>query len=477
MSSSSHVPSSHKPAVRLDRLTKQYRIYPRPLDRIKQALVKDRQYFHPVESLKDVSLTLPHGETLGIVGRNGSGKSTLLQIIAGTLMPTSGSVEVDGRLAALLELGAGFNPAFSGRENVMLNASLIGLSRTETEARFDEIIAFAELEDFIDHPVRTYSNGMYVRLAFAIATTIEPEVLIIDEALAVGDEGFQRKCFSRLEDMQARGCTILFVSHNVSMVTRLCTRAILLDRGELILDGRPQDVASWYHRLTFAPPDRREAVRQQICEFEGATEPEELQEDRHQAESLPTSEEIEVRGAAQPHLDANLAEARAKVYEVAGARISHVELQNATGEKVNLLARDTSYYLTYKVEILEPLSQVCFGMGLRSVDGWRFGGMALNNYPEPIARIEAGQVRQVRFRFQCPLMDGVYFLNVACGSLEYGELKIRHRITDALMFRVHSVGAPPVDGPVDFQISPDVTTVEETESGPDLTARASAALP
>ncbi len=459
--------------MRLDRVTKQYRIYPRPIDRIKQALIKDRQFFHPIESLKGVSLALPHGETLGIVGRNGSGKSTLLQIIAGTLMPTSGTIEVDGRLAALLELGAGFNPAFSGRENVMLNAALIGLSRSETEARFDEIITFAELEDFIDHPVRTYSSGMFVRLAFAIATTIEPDVLIIDEALAVGDEGFQRKCFARLEDMQARGCTILFVSHNVSMVTRLCTRAILLDRGELILDGRPEDVASWYHRLTFAPPDRRERVRQQICDFDGqAIEPEDPQASQSAAVSSPVPDEMEIQGAEQPKLDANLGQARAKVYEVAGARIDDVEIHNEAGEKVNLLARDKPYYLTYRVEFLETLNQVCFGMGLRSVDGWRFGGMALNNYPEPIARIEAGAMREVRFRFRCPLMDGVYFLNVACGSLEHGELKICHRITDALMFRVHSIGAPPVDGPVDFQISPEVLTVDRTGPAPKLSAQA-----
>jgi lipopolysaccharide transport system ATP-binding protein len=198
--------------------------------------------------LRDVDLEVWPGETVGIVGKNGSGKSTLLQIIAGTMTPTQGDVEVHGRVAALLELGSGFSPDFTGRENVKLNASLLGLRAAEIEERMPRIEAFAELEDFIDQPVRTYSSGMYMRLAFAVAINTDPDVLIIDEALAVGDEAFQRKCFATIERMKKGGATILFVSHSASSVNQLCDRAVLLDGGRRLLTSTRRASSAWRHR-------------------------------------------------------------------------------------------------------------------------------------------------------------------------------------------------------------------------------------
>lgn len=198
-------------------------------------------------ALRDISLDLHRGESVGIIGRNGSGKSTLLQIIAGTLAPSSGNVEVRARVAALLELGSGFNLEFTGRENVFLNASLLGLSRAETEARYDQIAAFAEIGPFLEQPVKTYSSGMVVRLAFAVQTAVEPEVLIVDEALSVGDVFFQQRCFRRLHSLREHGTTLLFVSHDLGTVQNLCTRALLLNRGEMSFLGPPEEAATRYY--------------------------------------------------------------------------------------------------------------------------------------------------------------------------------------------------------------------------------------
>ncbi|MEL6688446.1 MAG: ABC transporter ATP-binding protein [Pseudomonadota bacterium] len=232
------------PAVRVSNVSKLYRTYSKPTDRLIEAFVPKAERHREFQALKSVSFELPRGETLGIVGRNGSGKSTLLQIICGTMQPSSGEVSVQGRVAALLELGAGFNSEFTGRENVHLNATILGMRRDEIAERFDAIAAFADLGDFIDQPVKTYSSGMFVRLAFATAINTDPDILVVDEALAVGDEAFQRKCFAKIEEIQARGGTILFVSHSAGSITQLCSRAMLIDQGEVILDGRPKTVAA-----------------------------------------------------------------------------------------------------------------------------------------------------------------------------------------------------------------------------------------
>lgn len=239
-------------AIEAQGLGKRYDIYGKPLDRLKQILFQtQRHHAHEFWALRDVSFTVRCGETLGIVGRNGSGKSTLLQILCGTLIPTTGSIKTQGRIAALLELGAGFNPEFTGRENVYLNAAVLGLSRDEIEGRFAEIESFAEIGEFIDQPVKTYSSGMYVRLAFAVAIHVEPQILIVDEALAVGDVRFQVKCLNKIKRMQKQGVTILFVSHDVSGVRTLCERAIWLDEGRIRMIGDAFPVTSQYMRYLF----------------------------------------------------------------------------------------------------------------------------------------------------------------------------------------------------------------------------------
>ena len=234
-------------AIRVCDLSKCYQIYDKPQDRLKQSLWRGRKRFYrEFWALKDVSFEIKKGETVGIIGRNGSGKSTLLQMIAGTLTPTTGSVAVNGRIAALLELGSGFNPDFTGRENVYMNGAILGLSREEIDARFDAIAAFADIGDFIEQPVKIYSSGMLVRLAFSVSVNVEPEILIVDEALAVGDMGFQMKCLERLEQLTQSGITLLFVSHDIGAIKAFCDKAIYLVDGAAKAIGGASDMVELY---------------------------------------------------------------------------------------------------------------------------------------------------------------------------------------------------------------------------------------
>jgi len=260
-------------AIRVEQISKCYAVYARPADRLRQmassglARITGREparHFTPFWALHDVSLEVRQGECVALVGRNGSGKSTLLQIITGTVSPSGGEVEVRGRVAALLELGSGFNPEFTGLENIHLNASLLGMGREEVDAKLDAILAFADIGDFVSQPVRTYSSGMVVRLAFAVQAQIDPDVLIVDEALAVGDARFQAKCFARLKALRERGTSILLVTHSTEQVVTHCDRAILLDQGRKLTDGAPRPVVNQYLDLlygrTAASPVARSAT-------------------------------------------------------------------------------------------------------------------------------------------------------------------------------------------------------------------------
>jgi ABC-type polysaccharide/polyol phosphate transport system ATPase subunit len=239
----------NKIVVETRNLGKTYNLYSQHSDRVKEVFHPFRKKFHrPYHALHNVSIQIRQGEFYGIIGRNGSGKSTLLQLITGILQPSEGSVSVDGRISALLELGAGFNPDFTGRENVFLNASILGFSKEETERRFEEITAFADIGDFINQPVKTYSSGMYVRLAFAVAISAKPDILIVDEALAVGDMFFQQKCIRYMEEAM-RGCTKILVTHDMHAVTNLCERVAVLEKGNLVFEGLPVESAEYYTKM------------------------------------------------------------------------------------------------------------------------------------------------------------------------------------------------------------------------------------
>lgn len=257
--------SSDDVAIRVENLSKCYQIYEHPRDRLLQMLARGRkQYFREFWALRDVSFDVRKGETVGIIGRNGSGKSTLLQMVCGTLSPSSGVVRTNGRVSALLELGSGFNPEFTGRENIYMNGSVLGLTEADIATRYEEIVAFSEIGDFIDQPVKTYSSGMVVRLAFAVSVYVDPDILVVDEALAVGDAAFQYKCLDRLKQMTQSGVTLLFVSHDIGMVQNFCDRAIYLNNGEIKAQGASDNLAELYmmdirsdqRKLVDSPRDR-----------------------------------------------------------------------------------------------------------------------------------------------------------------------------------------------------------------------------
>ena len=346
--------SSNDAAIRIVNLNKCYEIYTAPRDRLKQFVLPPlqrlsgqpaKQYFREFWAVKDISFDVKKGETVGIIGRNGSGKSTLLQMICGTLSPTSGSVTTSGRVAALLELGSGFNPDFTGRENVYLNATVLGLSLAEINARFDAIAAFADIGQFIDQPVKTYSSGMMVRLAFAVAINVDPEILIVDEALSVGDELFQRKCFSRIEAIRAAGATILFVSHSGGTIVELCDRAVLLDAGEKLAIGHPKQIVGRYQKLLYAPADMKDAIREQILRAETPTSA--------PAASAPALESVISEHTASLHesFDSHLQPTSTIEYASQGAHIESPAVLTLAGSQVNNLVLKPNVDYHFRVEI------------------------------------------------------------------------------------------------------------------------------
>lgn len=414
-------------------LSKRFHIYERPHHRLLE-LLGGRTRAQEFWAVRDADLRVQEGETVGIVGRNGSGKSTLLQMVCGTLEPTSGQLEVRGRVAALLELGAGFNPDFTGLENVYLNASLLGLSRKETEQHLAGIIDFAGIGDFLYQPVRTYSSGMYIRLAFAVAIAVDPDLLVIDEALAVGDEAFQRKCFARIEELKANGTAVLFVSHSAGAVLQLCDRVVLMDDGEALLQGQPKAVIAHYHRLLYASERRRAQIRLEIASLSAATD------DVAATSAAPLAEVP----AVEPH-DAEAVERfdpaqqpqSTLSYPSRGARIVDPHVIGAGGERVNVLIPGGLYRYRYQVVFEETCRGVHFGMMVKTLSGVELFGMASHAFGDAIQEVAAGSSVDVEFQFRSAFLPGAYFLNAGCMGLDPrdGETFL-HRVMDAVMLRV-----------------------------------------
>ena len=423
-------------AISVDNLGKCYQIYNRPHDRLKQSIHarvqraldgQPRQYFREYWALRNVSFEVRRGETVGIIGRNGSGKSTLLQMICGTLNPSTGSLHTHGRIAALLELGSGFNPDFTGRENVYMNAAVLGLSADETAARYADIVAFADIGDFMGQPVKTYSSGMVVRLAFAVAVNTDPQILIVDEALSVGDELFQRKCFARIEAIKSRGTTILFVSHSGSTVIELCDRAVLLDAGEKLAIGDPKTIVGIYQKMLYAPPEMQQALR---ADIPGLLAGLRTDGQRRNGETAPPMA-IDAE-SFDPHLlpDSTIE------YASNGAYIETPVIATPAGRLVNSLKPRHEYRYVYEVRFDRDVSNVRFGMVIKTTTGFLLGGAHSTRMHDSIPHVAAGTRIRVEFSFQCNLNPGTYFMNAgAFGALREEEI-VLHRIVDAVAFRV-----------------------------------------
>lgn len=423
-------------AIKLTNLTKDYRLFRKPVYRVLETFLPGNQRYHrPFRALDDVSFEVRKGESIGIVGRNGSGKSTLLQIICSIVKPSSGEIEVNGKLSALLELGAGFNPEFSGRQNVYLNGSILGLSQDEIDHRFNDILNFADIGEFIDQPVKSYSSGMFVRLAFSVAVSVEPDILVIDEALSVGDEAFQRKCFAHINSIQDKGGTILFVTHSAASVIELCSRAILLDQGQLLLAGSPKQVISRYQKLIYAPEEKVQQIREDLTKLPDRYELGEG-EIEHESEEPQPSEQIattEVVSAAE--YDPNMVPVSTVTYERKGATISDPAILNSAGELVNMLRPGEKYFYRYQAEFDEDVAKLKFGMLIKTLKGVEISGYSAPAEELGLHEIKAGDIIAVKFPFTCSLNPGVYFMNA--GLLKTGvDEEYLDRQLDVAMFRV-----------------------------------------
>ena len=435
-------------AIKIENLSKAYQIYENPRDRLKQFFIPklqrligrpSQQYFREFSALNNISFEVKKGETIGIVGRNGSGKSTLLQIICGTLSPSNGTVATKGRIAALLELGSGFNPDFTGRENVYMNAAVLGLTKQETDARFSSIEAFADIGDFIEQPVKTYSSGMQLRLAFAVSVSVDPEILIVDEALAVGDEAFQRKCFARIETIKKNGGTILFVNHGAQAIIQLSDRAILMDRGEIICSGRPKTVVNQYQRLVNASLKESDNIREQIIAMSDTTVFTEITEQQKATSNnwIRSHEQNDQVLSSQESYDSNLQSQSLVSLEERGAHIRDARITTLSGEPVNLLSIGKKYILEYQVDFNLDTHNVGFGCGVRTHSGLMLAGATtFISKKERCAFISKGQVKQVRFEFTCNLLPGIYFWQCGVRGFIGDEELYLHRLLDVVCCRV-----------------------------------------
>lgn len=431
-------------ALRVENVSKQYRIYAQPRDRLKETLTRGRWKRHQeFWALKNINFEVEKGTTTGIIGPNGSGKSTLLQIITGTLDPTHGDVFYEGRIAALLELGAGFNPEFTGIENVFMNSALMGFSRKQTEALLPEIERFAEIGPFIHQPVKTYSSGMYIRLAFSVAVASEPEILIVDEALAVGDAVFQHRCLRRIKEIQERGATILFVSHDPAAIRALCSRAILLHEGCQAADGKPVDVINQYRKLIMSQTAAFEAIEA------GDTKP---AEDAQWVDDL--------RAPLKPtyrHGDGS-------------AEVLSVELLNANHVRVDLV--ETGEPLLVRIRVLfheDRMNPVC-GFLVRNRFGIHVYGTNTDLQQMDIGPVARGDVVEVTFSFNGWLGPDLFSLTVAAHSAD----NISYDWLDgAVFFRVLGSG----DGVINLnaEVSHRRLTVRSNSAGREISSGANAA--
>ena len=404
-------------ALRVEAVSKQYRIYNRPADRLKETLTRGRWKAHrEFWALKDITFEVEAGTTTGIIGPNGSGKSTLLQIITGTLEPTHGSVWLEGRVAALLELGAGFNPEFTGIENIFMNTALMGLSRTETESLLPEIASFAEIGDFIYQPLKTYSSGMYIRLAFAAAIAVSPQILIIDEALAVGDAVFQHRCTRRIKQMQENGTTILFVSHDPGAVRALCNRAILLNGGRVEADGAPGEVLNRYQKIIMARETAYAALDQSTAE---------------QSKDAPEL------------VEADLTNAPGYTFRHGNgdAEIIKVELLDTSRHKVELVETGEQLFLRMYVVFHKPVEEPVFGFLIRNRHGIHLYGTNTDIQHAGIGPVEAGEVVEASFSFNCWLAPDNYSITVAAHSVD----AISFDWLDGALF-FQTISATPIEG-------------------------------
>lgn len=393
-------------AIAVDHVSKMYKLYDKPMDRLKESLGLSKQKKYKEHyALNDVSFEVHQGETVGIIGTNGSGKSTILKIITGVLNPTAGNLRVNGRISALLELGAGFNGEYSGIENVYLNGTMIGFSREEIDKKMDDILNFADIGEFVHQPVKTYSSGMFVRLAFAIAINIEPEILIVDEALSVGDVFFQAKCYRKFEEFKEMGKTILFVSHDLSSIGKYCDRVVLLNRGQKLAEGGAKEMVNLYRKVLVNQLDDEEA------ENSGDNESIQEETDSLQKEKL--------------NLNPELLEYGSKLAEIVDFGI-----YDHTGLITNAVDKGQKFSVKMKVKFNEDISEPIFAFTIKDLKGTELTGTNTMYENSPVTPKKSGDIQEITFTQMMSLEAGEYMLCLGCTGYRDGEFTVFHRLYD-----------------------------------------------
>lgn len=394
-------------AISLNNVSKCYKRYSRPVDRLKEVLLPRKSRVQEFWALQDINLEVKKGETLGIVGQNGSGKSTLLQIIAGTLKPTAGDVSVNGRISALLELGSGFNPEFTGRQNVFFNGRILGLKQEEIEAKFNDVAAFADIGDFIEQSVKTYSSGMFVRLAFAVAISVNPEILIIDEALSVGDIYFQQKCFDRLMELKKLGTTILFVSHDSKTIYKVCNRTLLMESGKVLLDAKPRQVIDLYEAKLLKKIDiNSEAVKIQLLPQKNST----------------SSKKIESTW------DTNTTEVLINLPEVT---IKFIQIMDEDNKEIESIISDQNIQLCIGILFSKSFDDPHIGFKIRDRTGvviFETNTFCMN---QKVGKVDSNTLLETIFKFNVPLIEGEYTITIGVGDGGFGEGKFKKTLVYA----------------------------------------------
>ncbi len=401
-----------KTAIKVKNVSKIYKLYDTRAARLKDALGLSRnQGYQEHAALHDITLEIKKGETVGIIGTNGSGKSTLLKIITGVIRQTQGEVEVDGRISALLELGAGFNNEYTGIENVYLQGTMIGFSREEIDAKLEGILEFADIGDFIHQPVKTYSSGMFVRLAFAVAINIEPEILIVDEALSVGDVFFQSKCYRKFEEFKELGKTILFVSHDLSSITKYCDRAVLLNKGVKVMEGTPKEAVDRFKMALVAQEEEQRKENSSLWQPGHAGE--------QWRDGLSVNPETLEYGDKK-------------------AEIIDFAIVDRTGKITNVVQKGEVFTIKMKVLFQEAVSEPIFAFTLKNLMGIELTGTNTMLEKQPVEQKNAGDVQVVSFTQKMTLQGGEYLLSFGCTGYEREEFKVHHRLYDVCSLAVVS---------------------------------------
>ena len=412
-------------AISVNDVSKMYKLYDNPMDRLKESLgLSRKKKYKEHYALNHVSFQVHKGETVGIIGTNGSGKSTILKIITGVLSPTGGEVSVNGRISALLELGAGFNGEYSGLENVYLNGSMIGFSREEIDAKLQSILDFADIGEFIHQPVKTYSSGMFVRLAFAVAINIDPEILIVDEALSVGDVFFQAKCYRKFEEFKEMGKTILFVSHDLSSIGKYCDRVVLLNKGEKLAEGGAKEMVNLYRRVLVNQYDDADLE-------EGAENAEAGQDgqltDGTAGENVSKKEHAGGGRAMKDSLNLN-----PKVLEY-GSKLGEIvdfAIRDDTGMITNVIEKGKEFSVQMKVRFQADVNDPIFAFTLKDLKGTEITGTNTMYEHTPVKPQKAGDVREITFKQIMPLEAVEYMLCLGCTGYKDGDFTVFHRLYD-----------------------------------------------